>query len=356
MDQRCFITKNKVLKAVQIVSPSKLALKETSPPPLSDYEVRIEVAFSGVCGSDLKNIVEPVKFPLIPGHEFSGSIIETAKASQDMFHIGERVTAFPMIACLKCVECEKKIYRDCQYKQSLGFQLPGAFAEQIVVDGRFVIPLLKNISFEQGALIEHLCCGYRLMKEISSQALPSEEVHIVIIGDGPIALADLQALKTHSYSQITLIGKHEIRRNMAKKLGAFKVVNSVGFDQTKEKLPPVDICIFAADAPRILEQIIPLMKPSGVFYPQTRVKSKYALGLLKSYKISIGRAFAYFLEDFEEMMTLIDAGIIETDSLITARIPLTEIVNVFRTFYEKKNNIKILIVNDNFGISSSLKD
>jgi L-iditol 2-dehydrogenase len=336
------------LKTVQIVSPSKLALKEVPPPPLADYEVRIEVAFSSVCGSDLKNIADPVKIPQIPGHEFSGRIIETSKASQELFHIGERVTAFPMIACLECAECAKRAYRDCQYKQSLGFQLPGAYAEQVVVDGRFVVPLLNNISYEQGALIEHLCCGYRLVKEISSQIHPSEEVHIVIIGDGPIALADLQALKISLYSNITLIGKHEIRRKIAKKLGASKVVNSVSFDQTKEKLPPVDICIFAADALRILEQVIPLMKPSGIFYPQTRVKSSYIQSLLESHEIFIGRAFAYFLEDFNEMMTLIEAGKIETDSLITARIPLLDVVNVFPAFYEKKNNIKILIFNEDF--------
>ena len=336
------------MKTVQIVSSSKLALKNVSPPPLADYEVRIEVAFSSVCGSDLKNISDPVKIPQIPGHEFSGRIIETAKVSQELFHIGERVTVFPMIACLECAECKKRAYRDCQYKQSLGFQLPGAYAEQVVVDGRFVVPLLNNISYEQGALIEHLCCGYRLVKEISSQIHPSEEVHIVIIGDGPIALADLQALKISLYSNITLIGKHEIRRKIAKKLGASKVVNSVSFDQTKEKLPPVDICIFAADALRILEQVIPLMKPSGIFYPQTRVKSSYIQSLLESHEIFIGRAFAYLLEDFNEMMTLIEAGKIETDSLITARIPLLDVVNVFPAFYEKKNNIKILIFNEDF--------
>ena len=93
------------------------------------------------------------------------------------------------------------------------------------------------------------------------------------------------------------------------------------------------------------------MKPSSIFFPQTRVKSRNILNLLQSFKVSIGRAFAYFMEDFEEVMKLIEVGEIETDSLITTRIPLLDVVDNVHAFYDKSNNIKTLIFNENFANS-----
>ena len=338
---------NSILKAVEITEPSKLVFKEFPSRPLKEYEIRIKVACTCVCGSDLKNIKNPVKVPQIPGHEFSGEVIETSFVSQNHFSLGKRVTVFPIMGCMKCSACEENNFRDCPKKKSLGFQLPGSFAEEIIVDERFVIPLQDGISYEQGALLEHLCCGYRLMKEISSKRQSSEPVHIVIIGDGPIALADLQVLKAHSYQNITLIGKHENRKKLAKKLGASRIINFTYFGNRNCDLPPVDICILAADAEEILIHMIPLMMPSSIFYPQTRVKSSTIVEILKKSKISFGRAFAYLLTDFEEMMRLIEAGKINTDLLITTRVSLSEAVEKFNEFYENKNNIKTLIVNEN---------
>jgi threonine dehydrogenase-like Zn-dependent dehydrogenase len=335
------------LKAIQIVAPSKLKFIECASRPLKKHEIRINVAFSCICGSDFKNIASPVKIPEIPGHEFSGKVIETSPQSKKLFKLGERVTVFPMMGCMRCFDCGKQNYRDCKYKLSLGFQIPGAFAEEVIVDGRFAIPLLEGISYEQGALLEHLCCGLRLMKEISLQRLPSEDVHILIVGDGPIALADVQALKINSYSNITLIGKHKNRKNCAKKLGVLRVVDVTNLVDALPDLPPVDICILAADAEEVLTQIIPLMTPSSIFYPQSRVKSSSIQDLLKINKISFGRAFAYFLEDFEEMMALICAKKIDTDSLITTRVSLSNMVDMFQG-YHNKNDIKVLIANKNF--------
>ena len=125
------------------------------------------------------------------------------------------------------------------------------------------------------------------------------------------------------------------------------IINFTYFGNRNCDLPPVDICILAADAEEILIHMIPLMMPSSIFYPQTRVKSSTIVENLKKSKISFGRAFAYLLTDFEEMMRLIEAGKINTDLLITTRVSLSEAVEKFNEFCEKKNNIKTLIVNEN---------
>jgi D-arabinose 1-dehydrogenase-like Zn-dependent alcohol dehydrogenase len=109
------------LKAVEITEPSKLVFKDFPSRPLKEYEIRIKVACTCVCGSDLRNIKNPAIVPQIPGHEFSGEVMETSIVSQNNFRLGKKVTVFPIMGCLKCSACEEKNYRDCEKNNLLGF-------------------------------------------------------------------------------------------------------------------------------------------------------------------------------------------------------------------------------------------
>jgi len=342
------------MKAIQIVGPDKLEFTTLAPRSLGPWEVRIAVAVAAVCGSDLKVIRTPISVPMIPGHEFSGVIVEVSVESQDTFHFGDRVTAFPMISCLKCDSCLEGKFRDCESKLSLGFQLPGAFSEEIIVDSRFVIHLEEGLSYEHGALVEHLCCGYRLTKEIVNQKLPTNS-HIVLIGDGPIAMADLQMLLLFNYQNITLIGKHSLRLNLALKLGAKRAVN---FHKAVSAIknynhPIVDACIFSAHADETLNEILPLIRPQGMLFPQTRIKGLDILSYLHNSSIRLGRAFAYEFGDFLIVMKLIRDERINTESLISNRISLTELPENISTPHKSWSACKTIILNE--GLDATIK-
>lgn len=335
-------------KAVQLTAPSRLAFVDFKPRPLNGNEVRVQIAVAGICGSDLKNMLNPVMTPQIPGHEFSGTIMEVGSCYKDHFFVGDRVTAFPICGCLKCKACESGDFRDCADKRSLGFQLPGAFSEQVVIDGAFVIRLKGGITYEQGALLEPLCCGFRLMKEIERFALPGEKKRIVIIGDGPIALADLQALKSHSYENISVIGKYPNRLSIFQKLNVRVIPFSDGYLHALKRQGGIDICIMAAMAQGILKDILPLMNKGGVVYPQTRVSDAVILKQMSEKNISLGRAFAYFMDDFNQVMDLIVDKRINTDAMATDRIALSELADSFDRLFRKSDQMKLLVVNKNF--------
>ena len=120
------------------------------------------------------------------------------------------------------------------------------------------------------------------------------------------------------------------------------------FDFAKE-LRPVDICILAAPADDTLIKLIPFMSSKSLVFPQTRIKSKRALQLIKKLGIPLGRAFSCFIDDFTEVMTLIKKKQIVTDPLITDRISLADVPHVYNKFFEKDHRIKTLIFNNNFS-------
>jgi L-iditol 2-dehydrogenase len=334
------------MKAIQVVAPDILEMTEIHPRPLCANEVRIAVAATCICGSDMKNISNPIQVPQTPGHEFSGVIVEIYDEAKSNFQISDRVTAFPMMACMKCVECQNKRYRDCEHKLSLGFQLPGSFAEEIIVDSRLVVPLTQGISFEQGALVEHLCCGFRLSKEFRGQKIPLDS-HVLIIGDGPIALADIQGLKLEGYNNITLLGKHPLRMEAARKLGASRVFDVLTINATMQtnSLSLVDSLIVAAPSDQTIDEILPLLKPQAVIFPQTRIICPTTLHSLEENESVFGRAFAYNLEDFMEVMNLIESGKVLTELLITSRTDLLKLSKNFQIFSQKKSHLKTMIIN-----------
>lgn len=337
------------MKAIQLLAPHRLELVELPSRFLKENEVRIQVAMAGVCGSDLKNIKKPVCVPQIPGHEFSGCIIELGGEAKNVFSVGDRVTAFPMIGCLKCAACEKGNFRDCEKKKSIGFHLPGAFAEEVIIDYRFLIRLKESISYEQGALIEHLCCGYRLMKEFEGRVNFNEDLHIVIIGDGPIALANLQALKLRGCTNVTLIGKHDIRKQLADELGASRVIDYKFIERGEWDLPRVDVCIFSASADETLRQLVPFINEGGVFFEQTSVLEQNILSQMAEKGISKERAFAYLMGDFYVVMNLIETREIKTDNIVNARFSLFDRHSIERIGCQKNVNNKVMIVNDRLG-------
>ncbi|MBI3556189.1 MAG: alcohol dehydrogenase catalytic domain-containing protein [Deltaproteobacteria bacterium] len=325
------------MKAIQLIAPDKLVLAELPSRPLVDRELRVRVVASCICGSDIKNVKSPVLLPQTPGHEFSGTVLEVAPGSDGRVRVGDRVTAFPMIACMKCAACEKENYRDCDAKKSLGFQLPGSFAEEVIFDERFAVPLRKAISYEQGALLEHLCCGYRLAKELVVSQ-PARDAQIVIVGDGPIALADVQALIAHGYRNITLLGKHPARMALASQFGATVMPAEASI------FALIDVCILAAPADSTLSRLLPAMGEGSKVFPQTRIHDPQMLERMKASGIGLGRAFAYAMQDFEDVMSWIEEGKLVTSPLITTRVNLRELPEKFRSFVEKKGHIKVLVV------------
>lgn len=333
------------MHAIQIKAPGKIEYISCDSTPLKKGEVRIEVAVAAVCGSDIKNIQNPQQLPMIPGHEFSGRVVEIGEDVNEVLKIGDRVTIFPMISCMDCEACNEKRFRDCEKKIGVGFNRSGAFATEVNIDSRFVIPISDDITFEQGALLEHLCCGYRLTQEIINSN-KSNGSQILIIGDGPIALADLQFLKNANYNHIFVIGKRKSRLEIFLEMGAEKVFDIDELDALKSL--SFDICIFAAPADSVLSEILSSFKSDAIIYPQTRIRDNSIMDYIKHNGLVLGRAFAYYFEDFKVVMDLILNKQIKTDELISKKISLKEYVDSYSINPMEKERAKTLIFNEQF--------
>ena len=106
-------------------------LREVEDLPPAPNQVKIEVKASGICGSDLHiyhdDINNPIRPPVVIGHEFSGIVVEKGSEAGDEIKVGDRVTGEPSAyICGRCRYCLSEHYYLCPERKLLGTGSTGA--------------------------------------------------------------------------------------------------------------------------------------------------------------------------------------------------------------------------------------
>ncbi|MED3624754.1 zinc-binding dehydrogenase [Neobacillus thermocopriae] len=253
------------------VGYDNMSLVDIPEPKAIDDLVKIKVAYTGICGSDIHTFKGEYSNPTLPvvlGHEFSGVVVEVGK---DVKHVkvGDRVTSQTTFEiCGECDYCKEKDYNLCSYRKGLGTQVNGSLAEYVISREKSVHVLPKEISLKAAALSEPLaCCVHAALEKTTVR----KEDKVLIFGPGPIGLLLAQVVKSQgAFVILTGITKDKPRLQLAKSMGidvvvdsqqenleemVFKHTNGYGADKVFD-------CSGAVPA---LNQGLPLVRKKGTF-------------------------------------------------------------------------------------------
>ncbi|MCX6090289.1 MAG: alcohol dehydrogenase catalytic domain-containing protein, partial [Candidatus Atribacteria bacterium] len=156
----------RTMKAAVITKPGELKIQEIDIPRIAGNEVLIMVKVCGICGTDYSIFSGKYSrdyLPLVPGHEFSGTIEEVGKQVEGLKK-GDRVTADINLSCGVCFYCRRGQKLTCPDFHQLGIHTNGAFAEYVKAPADQVYVLPDSISFEGGAFIEPVSCTIHAAK------------------------------------------------------------------------------------------------------------------------------------------------------------------------------------------------
>lgn len=201
------------------------AIHERIPTPdPGENQVRVRVAFCGVCGSDLPRFFDkgPYSLPLVCGHEFAGTI-EKLGPGVENFNVGDRVTAFPLIWCGSCGPCEEGRYAQCLRYDYLGSRSDGAFAEYVIVPSRNLMRVPDNVSLEEAAMTEPAAVALHALRR-AGNCSPGQCV--AIFGAGPIGLMVAQWARAMGASRVALFDIVPEKLDLGYRLGLTDVYNS----------------------------------------------------------------------------------------------------------------------------------
>ncbi|MCB0161401.1 MAG: alcohol dehydrogenase catalytic domain-containing protein, partial [Caldilineaceae bacterium] len=200
------------MQAVVFHAPGAMGVEQVPDPTCGPDEVIVQVPQAGICGTDLHIFRGEYMgdFPLIPGHEFSGTVVEVGK-NVDYLRVGDRVAPDPNIFCNHCDFCRNDQPNHCLHWQGIGITRPGAFAEFVAAPARVCYPVPASLSDAQAAFIEPLACVAYAMRRLPVG--PADKV--LIFGAGPMGLLLVQTLRNSGASQVTVVEKQADRLALA---------------------------------------------------------------------------------------------------------------------------------------------
>lgn len=215
------------MKAAVLTAPRTARIEERAVPTPGPGDVLVRVHTCGVCGTD-SHIYEGeflVRFPVVPGHELSGTVVEVG-ADVRHVHPGDPVAVDPNIVCGVCRFCRNGEVNLCENLTAVGVNRDGGFAEYCLAPAAQVYRLPEGLSLEAGAFAEPVACCLHGLDRCGLR--PGERV--LVLGGGAIGQIMVQLCRSAGADQIVVSEPVPGRRELALKSGADRVLDPASDD------------------------------------------------------------------------------------------------------------------------------
>ncbi|HUW61349.1 MAG TPA: galactitol-1-phosphate 5-dehydrogenase, partial [Candidatus Bathyarchaeia archaeon] len=253
------------MKACVLHGVADLRYEEVPMPSPRPGEVLVEVKACGVCGSDIPRVFSKgtYRFPIIPGHEFSGVVAAAGPDGTGAGLVGRSVTVFPLIPCRKCAACEAGTFAQCADYDYLGSRSDGAFAEYVRVPEWNLVPLPDRVTFDEAAMTEPCAVALHAVRQAAIE--PGDTV--LVMGAGPIGLMVAMWARIDKAGDVLLADIDDVKLEFAQQLGFDRTFNparsgSVADWVQNTAAGGADVAIDAAGSPAAVESCL---AAAGIF-------------------------------------------------------------------------------------------
>lgn len=204
-------------EAVVITNQRAASLVPVSTPELKPGEVLIRVAYVGICKTDLEVFEGSLgyyqkgqaKYPIVPGHEFSGTIERVGSNAGHNFSLGDPVVGECILSCKKCRFCLEMSPAACVNRKEVGVvNHDGAYSRFVVLPHTSVHHVPKGISLRDACLTEPLAV---VLRGLSRLKWKERNGPLAVIGAGPIGNMTAQVLRALGKQDITVFDKNTER-------------------------------------------------------------------------------------------------------------------------------------------------
>jgi (R,R)-butanediol dehydrogenase/meso-butanediol dehydrogenase/diacetyl reductase len=320
--------------------------READPVPPGPGDVRIRVAYTGLCGTDLHvfhgSMDARVTTPLAFGHEMSGTV-ESVGAEVTSVAPGDPVTVMPLDWDGTCPACMAGNQHVCQNLDFIGIDSPGSLQELWTVPERVVVPMPAGVRLDHAALVEPVAVAVHDVRRSALQ----EGDKVVVIGGGPIGL--LIATVARRFGGDVVVAEVDAnRRSQVEALG-FQTLDPRAVDQvdwvngwTAEA--GADVVFEVSGAAAAVLGATSLVKVRGTLVVVAIHPTPREIDLQRLFwrELTILGARVYERQDFETAVQLIADGDIPADTLITRIVPITEVQEAFAQL-EQGAAMKLLV-------------
>lgn len=306
---------NSTMQCLNLTAPQAWSFEEKTIPEIRKNEVLVRVDMAAICGSDLGLLLSDdpdIPLPRIPGHEFSGVVVQ----SYDVSLLGKRVVCDITIPCYVCHQCRKGMYNLCRDQGEIGFNRDGCYAEFVTVPINNIYTIPEGITPSEACLIEPLAVCLYALERIGNLSVCN---NLTIAGAGGIGLILMQLLRPKIFcGRIAVVDPNPYRCKLAKRLGADET--KVGLYQDMFKLieGEQNIIIDACGDANVFPAAIDKLAPCGQFIQvgfSGKQKTSFSPALIMNKLLSIKGVMSPH-GTWNEAIHLVDQKTIDLNSLI----------------------------------------
>ena len=324
--------------------PKKLALMDVGVPKPAAGQVRIRVAYCGICGTDIHIYNDdggyPTRPPVTLGHELSG-IVDAVGDGVDAGLVGKRVVSETYYhTCGHCIYCQTGHKNLCPERASIGSGVNGAMAEYVVVPAGNLHLIPEGVSLKEAAMAEPMACCAQGVLEFGG-ITPGDK--ILITGPGAIGLMCLQ-VAVSAGGEVIMAGTaaDEERLALALRLGAKDIICSDRPDVDQviaEKFPPYgpDIVFDCSGAGPAIQLGLRAVRKGGRYVQVglTGRPTTLDMNLITLKELSVYGTFAQKTEWWIRSLDLLRRKEIQLEPLVSHVYPIDEWQTAFEGILNK---------------------
>jgi 2-desacetyl-2-hydroxyethyl bacteriochlorophyllide A dehydrogenase len=320
-------------------------LGEVAEPLAGPGELLLDVAFCGICGSDLHAGEPDFRPGTVMGHELSATVAEVGEGVEG-WSVGDRVCVNPNGGwCGACEYCAAGEVNMCAsvWDNAVGLARHGGLAGRTALPARMVRRLPDSVSLEEGAWVEPVAVALRSVHR-SGAGLGDRAV---VFGAGPIGLLVTMLLRSAGLAEVTVVETSPERRAKAAEVGATNVIDPRTVDPvdyfTTETVAP-RFAFECTGVPEVVDTAVRVLRPHGrltITGFARRPPSFRAADLLFK-EIEIRGSFIY-VEEFDQAIDLLAQKIIDISPLISGVVDLVDGHEAFAAMRTSPSAVKYLI-------------
>lgn len=204
---RAEIFSQKEYSAVVVRGAHRVRIEQRSVPSLKPGEVLVRVSHVGVCATD-REIIEGslgyyrtgmAKYPIVPGHESSGTVVALGPRVTSVAE-GDRVVVECIQGCGECRECARDEAIRCADRREVGvIGQDGACAEYLITRARYLHKVPESVTLAQAALTEPLAVVIKGLRRLGSKPAGDVPKRCAVFGAGTIGHLAAQVLKQRGH-------------------------------------------------------------------------------------------------------------------------------------------------------------
>jgi D-arabinitol dehydrogenase (NADP+) len=337
------------MKAIVYNAPRQFQYTDVPDPEIDADDVLVRVDACGLCGTDL-HIHEgkfAPKFPLIPGHEFTGRIAEVGSAVEGLQE-GQRVVGNSNEACGKCFYCLRGDFLLCTDLRAYGVTKNGGFAQYLRIKADRIFPI-SRLSPREAVMVEPTACAVHGMEVLEMK--PASDV--LLFGAGPTGQVLAQLLKLNGAGRLVVAAPPGPKLDLVERLAADEVV---AMDRKEPEIhrrrltdmssTGFDYIIEATGSPFVCEEAFRFIRRRGTLlvygvYPDKDFVQFRPFDVFRR-EITIKGSFAQ-IDAFPRALAYLETGRLKVNEVVSDEFELKDWSKVLEHAWARKG-IKIALI------------